>query len=196
MHILNFKQEKNMSKSKNGRQIFNKRASSIQPSQFPQITNQNIIEINPSHLLQSTNLRIGLQNPQIQTIASQSKNQDIIFYEYEIVDKKAEDKYIKETIRGKGLCLCKRWHCILVGNLTIITFVCAILGLLVYMNTSITSTSKPLSYWDTCTIGSSNCDKLADLKCPNGTCLCSSTKNWNGTDCVCPTNQYYDGYDW
>ena len=92
--------------------------------------------------------------------------------------------------------MCQRWVCMLIGNLIIIAIICGLIGLLVYLNTSTDTTKQPKTYLETCTTGSSDCNTVADLKCPNGTCLCNSNKSWNGTDCVCITDWYWDGYNW
>ena len=60
---------------------------------------------NPSRLLQNN---LGgknsdpLRNPQIQNMVAQSTDQDILFYEYEIVDKKKENEFVNEKMRSKG----------------------------------------------------------------------------------------------
>jgi hypothetical protein len=46
----------------------------------------------------------------------------------------------------------------------------------------------------TCTVGTTDCDIAASLVCPAGRCVCDGNSKWNGTDCTCPNNQYFDGY--
>lgn len=161
-----------------------RRVSSIKPT----ITDDDTFQTNPSRLL---------KNPQLSQIISQSSaTQDVVFLECEVVDEKAEKKWADEKLRNKGLCVCQRWVCMVIGNLLIIAITCGLIGLLVYLNSITTISKQPLSYLQSCTAGSSDCDTIADLKCPSGTCVCNSNKVWNGTDCVCSTNQYWDGYNW
>jgi hypothetical protein len=187
-----------MSRSQLGMPKYTRRASSIQPTI---IEGGDYYGSNPSRLLQNNNsgaknANDPLRNPQIQNMVAQSNDQDILFYEYEIVDKKKENAFVNEKMRSKGLCMCQRWVCMLIGNLIIIAIICGLIGLLVYLNTSTDTTKQPKTYLDTCTTGSSDCNTVADLKCPNGTCLCNSNKLWNGTDCVCSYDWYWDGYNW
>lgn len=142
------------------------------------------------------NPAVPVNSQQIHQLISKTNEKDMLFYEYEIVDKVKETKWAKKEARKYGLCLCSRWLFLLVGNAVLIAITCAICAILLYVNTPNDVTVKPLTYSNTCVTGSSNCDSLRYLVCTTGTCTCYSNRVWNGTDCACLTNQYWDGLAW
>ena len=177
------------------RQYFNQvpnRTSRIEPFR---VSSNNVYSHNPSRLLSND---FQPNNAHIQNIASHSTQQEMIYYEYEVVDKKKEEEVLQKQIRSKGICLCQRWICMLIGNLVILIFIISLLGLLLYIDSPANVPTQPLTFGQSCTIGSTNCESYASLYCPNGTCVCSSNLVWNTSlaDCACPYNQYWDGYEW
>jgi hypothetical protein len=138
----------------------------------------------------------SMNDVKLQNMVKNTNQKDTLFYEYEIVDKKKESKLARKQARYYGLCLCTRWFFLLAGNAILISIICSICAILLYVNTSIGSTTKPLTYGQSCINGSTSCDALKGLTCVSSLCLCYSNKVWNGTDCVCQTNQYWDGLAW
>ena len=145
---------------------------------------------------QPTNPSLPVNSNQIQSLIANTNEKDMIFYEYEIIDKKKENTWAKKQARKYGICLFSRWLFMIVGNLIIVGLTCAICAILLYVNTPYDLTIKPLTFSETCVTGSANCDTLRSLVCTTGTCSCLSNMAWNGTDCACTTNQYWDGLAW
>ncbi len=136
---------------------------------------------------------VPVNSQQIHNMIANSNDKDMIFYEYEIVDKDKEAKWANRQARKYGLCLCSRWLFMMLGNGILIAITCAVCAILLYVNTPNDLTIKPLTYGETCETGSTNCDKLRNLVCTSEKCQCYSNYVWNGTDCACTTDQYWDG---
>lgn len=133
---------------------------------------------------------------QAHDIIKNTNDRDMLFYEYEIVDKEVEAKMGRKVARKFGYCMCSRWLFFLIGNFVIVALICALCGILIYVNTPTGSTLKPLTYLEVCTSGSDNCDPLRHLLCTSSLCQCQTNMVWNGTDCSCNSTLYFDGYTW
>lgn len=142
------------------------------------------------------NESIPVNSQQIQNLISNSNEKDMLFYEYEIVDKDKEAKWARKQARRYGLCLCSRWIFMFIGNAILIALTCSTCGILIYVNTPLDVPVKPLTYGQSCVTGSSNCDWLRYLVCSSEVCSCYSNRVWNGTDCACSSSQYWDGLAW
>ena len=84
-----------------------RRASRIDPSYNNQkfvVPSNNVFPSNPSRLLNNQNHQM---NSHIEGIASHSNTQDMVYFEYEVVDKQKEEEVINNKLRTKGLCLCR-----------------------------------------------------------------------------------------
>jgi hypothetical protein len=46
-------------------------------------------------------------NSQIEKMANHTANQEMIYLEYEIVNKTQEDEEVNKKLTNRGLCLCK-----------------------------------------------------------------------------------------
>ncbi len=121
-----------------------------------------------------------VNSQQIQNLITNTNEKDMLFYEYEIVDKEKEEKWARSEARKYGLCLCSRWLFLLLGNTVLVALVCAICGILLYVNTPIDETVQPLPYGAYCTAGSNNCDSVRYLSCVSNVCTCSGNRIWNG----------------
>ena len=121
-----------------------------------------------------------VNSQQIQQLITNTNEKDMLFYEYEIVDKEKEEKWARREARKYGLCLCSRWLFLLLGNTVLVALVCAICGILLYVNTPIDETVQPLPYGASCTTGSNNCDSVRYLSCVSNTCTCAGSRIWNG----------------
>lgn len=139
---------------------------------------------------------LPINSQQIHEVITNSDETDMLFYEYEIVDKDKEEKWARKQARRHGLCLCSRWLFMFIGNAILIALTCSTCSILIYVNTPNDLTVKPLTYGQSCVTGSSNCDWLRFLVCTNQVCSCFSNRFWNGTDCACTTDQYWDGLAW
>ena len=89
---------------------------------------------------------VPVNTTQIHSLISNTDEKDMIFYEYEIVNKDKEKKWGKKQARKYGLCLCSRWLFLLVGNAILVALICAICAILLYVNTTNDVTVKPLGY--------------------------------------------------
>ena len=89
----------------------------------------------------------------IHQLITNANDKDMIFYEYEIVDREKEQKWARKQARKYGLCLCSRWLFLLVGNAILVALICAICAILLYVNTPIDLTYQPLSYGRSCSTG-------------------------------------------
>ena len=89
----------------------------------------------------------------IHQLISNTNDKDMIFYEYEIVDREKEQKWARKQARKYGLCLCSRWLFLLVGNAILVTLICSICAIIIYVNTPIDLTYQPLSYGRSCSTG-------------------------------------------
>lgn len=134
-----------------------------------------------------------INKQQINTLVANSDNQDMIFYEYEIVNKKKERQWGMKQARKYGLCLCSRWLFLLIGNAILVTLICGVCAILLYVNEPVDVTIKPLDYNVFCSTGTNNCDTIRNLVCTSNVCSCYSNYVWNGTDCACTANMYWDG---
>lgn len=132
---------------------YKKRVSSVLPSKV----DYSPKELDPSSLLNENN-----------TAPELKQDQELIFYEYDIVDKKGEEKYLTDQLRNKGLCICSRWLFVLLGNLFILLIVGGIIGLLYYVNLPPDPIKAPLGFNETCVNGSTSCNTVANLQCLNG----------------------------
>jgi hypothetical protein len=132
---------------------YKKRLSSVRSS----IANYSPRELNPSSLLNENN-----------TARVSHQDGELIFYEYDIVDKKGEEQYLTEQLRNKGLCICSRWIFVLLGNLFILLLVGGIIGLLYYVNLPPDPVKAPLEFNETCITGRTSCNTVANLQCING----------------------------
>lgn len=130
---------------------------------------------------------------QIGDIYSQT-NGDFMVYEVEIVDEKLEQKYHIERAAEKGICVCKRYNFIVIVNFLLLSLMGVAIASTLILNNIKTNAALPLPYNSTCTVGTTDCDIAASLVCPAGRCVCDGNAKWNGTDCTCPNNQYFDGY--
>ena len=139
-----------------------------------------------------------INHAQISRLINTSKDRDMVFYEYEIVDKEQELKAGSRLATRFGYCMCRRWLFLLVGNAILVGLIMAICGILLYVNTVQNVPVKPLGYLSICTPLSSNCDSLRHLECSSsGLCVCQTNMFWNGTDCDCVfSSQYFDGLTW
>lgn len=153
------------------------------------MVNRNLIKPIPYPNKNRENL-----NNQLQDLASNTNKKDTVFYEYEIVNKKKENQLARKQARYYGLCLCTRWFFLLAGNAILIAIICSICAILLYVNTPVGFTAKPLTYGQSCISGSTTCDTVAGLTCnTSSVCDCYGNQYWNGTDCVCPSNSTFDG---
>jgi len=134
-----------------------------------------------------------LKSKNIQNIILNTEDKDMIFYEYEIVDRRAEEKWARKQARKYGLCLFTRWLFMLFGNLVLIILICSTTAIILYVNTPTDLTYQPLSYGRSCSNGSNSCDSVRNLVCTSNVCSCYSNYVWNGTDCACGSQQYWDG---
>lgn len=139
---------------------------------------------------------LPVNSEQIHQLISNTNEKDMLFYEYEIVDKDKEAKWASKQARKHGLCLCSRWLFLIIGNAILIALTCSTCAILLYVNTPVGLTVKPLTYSETCVVGTTSCDSLRYLVCTSGTCVCDSNRSWNGTDCTCTATQYWDGLAW
>lgn len=139
---------------------------------------------------------LPINSKQIHDIITNSDETDMLFYEYEIVDRDKEEKWARKQARRYGLCLCSRWLFMFIGNAILIALTCSTCAILIYVNTPNDLTVKPLTFGQSCVTGSSNCDWLRYLVCSSELCSCFSNRVWNGTDCACTTDQYWDGLAW
>ncbi len=140
---------------------------------------------------------IPVNTPQVQNIIKNSSEKDVVVYEYEIVNKDAEERAGSKLARHFGYCMCRRWLFLLIGNCILIGLIMSTCGILLYVNTIVDDTLEPLTYLSACTSGSRNCDPLRHLECISGQCVCETNMIWNGTDCDCVTDtQYFDGLTW
>lgn len=145
---------------------------------------------------QSSSSALPVNSQQIHDLISSTNEKDMLFYEYEIVDKDKEAKWASKQARKYGMCLCSRWLFMIIGNAILIALTCSTCAILIYVNTPVGITVKPLSYGDSCVVGSNACDSVRLLSCSNSICDCTSGRTWNGTDCACATNKYWDGLAW
>ena len=76
-------------------------ASSVDPKFL--VPRNNTFEQNPRRILQND----FQMNSQIEQIANHTNNQEMIYFEYEIVNKSKEEEVINNKLKGRGLCLCK-----------------------------------------------------------------------------------------
>lgn len=148
-----------------------------------------IVPVNPSVV-------VPVNRQRIQHVIEKTGDKDSILYEYELVDKDKEAKLARRIANKRGLCLCARWIFLLLGNTILVALTCSICAILLYVNTQDLVTNKPLTYGQSCTTGSDECDAVRYLVCTSGTCVCPTGVSWNGTDCTCGTNQYWDGQSW
>lgn len=137
-----------------------------------------------------------INSQQIQQLISNSNEKDMLFYEYEIVDKDKEARWANKEARKYGLCLCSRWLFLMLGNLILVLLTCSTCAILLYVNTPNDETVQPLTYGQSCTTNSNNCDSLRYLVCSSSVCSCYSNRVWNGTDCACSSGYYWDGLAW
>ena len=86
-----------------------------------------------------------------------TEEKDMIFYEYEIVDRRAEEKWARKQARRYGLCIFSRWVFMLFGNLVLIILICGTSAIILYVNTPTDLTYQPLSYGRSCSTGFLNC---------------------------------------
>jgi hypothetical protein len=89
----------------------------------------------------------------IHELINETHENDMIFYEYEIVDREKEQKWARKQARKYGLCLCSRWLFLLVGNAILVALICSISAIILYVNTPIDLTYQPLSYGRSCSTG-------------------------------------------
>jgi hypothetical protein len=144
------------------------------------------------------NPSLPVNTQQVQEIIKNSNEKDLVFYEYEIVNKDAEERLGGRIARQFGYCLCRRWLFILIGNMILVGLTISTCGILLYVNTVVDDPGpKPLGYLVSCTSGTNNCDSVARLQCSGSQCVCQTNMIWNGTDCDCVTlTQYFDGQVW
>lgn len=137
---------------------------------------------------------------QLHQFVSKRHEDNMLFYEYEIVDKAKETKWVKREAKNKGLCLFSGWLFIFIGNAVLIAITCTICAILLFINSAasnnVTVTTNGNTYGNTCVAGSNDCDSSHYLVCTTGTCTCYSNRVWDGTDCACSANQYWDGVAW
>lgn len=165
------------------------------------VTSRASLPLSPSDLFTKDNLNSQSQYQQQQqqrsnraSLVQNGQSTDVLFYEYEIVDKKKESKFISEQLRKKGYCICSRWIFVVAGNIIILLIIAGLLGLLMYLNTPADPTKAPLSYNEACVSGSTSCNTIANLQCLDSKCACLSNMVYNGTDCICNTStSYWDG---
>lgn len=152
------------------------------------MANRNLIKSNPH-----SNQNNTFEN-EIKDLSSDTNKQDTVFYEYEVVDKPKENKLARKQAWYHGLCVFSRWFFLFAGNVFLIAIICIICAILLYANSPSGYTSKPLTYGQSCTLGSTICDSVAGLTCNSSfICDCSSNQYWNDTDCICPLNSTFDG---
>ena len=98
-----------------------------------------------------------LKSHHIQKMILNTEEKDMIFYEYEIVDRRAEEKWARKQARRYGLCIFSRWVFMLFGNLVLIILICGTSAIILYVNTPTDLTYQPLSYGRSCSTGFLNC---------------------------------------
>jgi len=94
-----------------------------------------------------------LKSKDIHKMILNTDEKDMVFYEYEIVDRRAEEKWAKKQARKYGLCIFSRWLFMLFGNLVLIILICSICAILLYVNTPTDLTYQPLTYGRSCSTG-------------------------------------------
>jgi hypothetical protein len=139
---------------------------------------------------------VPINTPQISKLLANSSENEMVFYEYEIVDKDKEEMLGSVLASRYGYCLCRRWLFLLIGNFILISLISAICAILLYVNQPIDINLKPLTFNEVCTTGSANCDSLRNLECKNNVCVCKTNTVWNGTDCSCQNTEFFDGTVW
>ena len=77
----------------------------------------------------------------------------MIFLEYEIVDREKEQKWARKQARKYGLCLYSRWLFMLIGNLVLISLICSISAIIIFVNSPNDLTYQPLSFGRSCSTG-------------------------------------------
>jgi hypothetical protein len=80
-------------------------------------------------------------------------DKDMIFLEYEIVDREKEQKWARKQARKYGLCLCSRWLFMFIGNLVLISLICSISAIIIFVNSPNDLTYQPLSFGRSCSTG-------------------------------------------
>jgi hypothetical protein len=98
-----------------------------------------------------------LKSHHIQEMILNTEERDMIFYEYEVVDRRAEEKWARKQARRYGLCIFSRWVFMLFGNLILIILICGTSAIILYVNTPTDLTYQPLSYGRSCSTGFLNC---------------------------------------
>ena len=94
-----------------------------------------------------------LNSDAIHSFIANTGDKDMIFYEYEIVDREKEQKWARKQARKYGLCLCSRWLFLLIGNVILIALICSICAILLFVNSPNDLTYQPLSLGRSCSTG-------------------------------------------
>ena len=89
----------------------------------------------------------------IHELITNTEDKDMLFFEYEIVDREKEQKWARKQARKYGLCLCSRWLFLLIGNLILVSLICSISAIIIFVNSPNDLTYQPLSYGRSCSTG-------------------------------------------
>ena len=94
-----------------------------------------------------------LNSEAISAFITETNDKDMIFYEYEIVDREKEQKWARKEARKYGLCLCSRWLFMLIGNFVLVSIICSICAIILFVNSPNDLTYQPLSFGRSCSTG-------------------------------------------
>jgi len=109
------------------------------------------VESSTTELVPSSS--VPMNSEAIHDFIANTGDKDMLFYEYEIVDREKEQKWARKQARKYGLCLCSRWLFLMIGNLVLVTLICSISAIIIFVNSPDDLTYQPLSYGRSCSTG-------------------------------------------